>query len=918
MVRALHRRAWQAAVAAILLARCGATSCSCVEPLTGPFPEDKRTDQLVQARITPEGFSFIGQKLPTVVSAFMQTACDGATGMPCASGQTCRCPDGETCDSCPAANPACNLDNPKVCHNAPNADPKLGFRIPPSDGEDTDICTEEIGANYWNCIVYATLKTTQLVPATASTMDIRVVVDLSSPPDPNGIKIRYDPWWYFETNCTVYPHIENRTVTGKLTVGREPRTDRATFEVTSVDVPFSGDDITIDGGFSCDIADIGFVKDWIVGSFAGDLGTTLKDALNEALDPVRTQACTPYASGYQCPAKPGVWESLCYTDGKCHFTDGNEAPIPGLLGVEGQVDLAANLPSFLAGNGDVQFSVFAGGTREGGANAAHFSNNGLNVGLVGGANADDNPCVPPRNGGPINVSSFDFPATVAPANGGSASTYMVGMAAHDALLGEMLGEAYSAGLLCQEISSYRVGLINSGIVGLLLGEGDAMAALYNEPNPAPRPAIMELRPREPPEAQIGLGTTAPDPDDPTRTILDQPLLTLSVPNLDINIYVLVEDRYVRLVTLNVDLAVGLGLEINGQGQVHVIANPVDTWLREVRARNADALNQTEEEIAQAVPELLAAFLPQFAPDLDQTFDLPSMRGFELQRVRFKGMENGFGTTAFGHTRYEFLGVFADLAFDAAAANASTLRVQTVASLERMEIPTPAEMSVSNGAARKRIKAILRVDSAAPGNTPVEHSYRVDNGLWHPYRQGTELVVSDVELNLQGAHTIQVRSRVVDAPGTLDETPVIIPVLSDAEAPRLQVSRTDDTLRIIVWDRVAEPEDIHVRYRVNDIAWIDVDGETERSVDLDDVAADAFIEVEARDQAGHVALSTLGERAKKRPIMRTGEVGTLPVKDQASTTTRSSNGCSSTAVQHGLPTGVMVLALAALLVRRRRP
>ena len=52
-------RVWLTFGVVFALARCGGGGCACIQPLEGPFLEAKKNAQVVQARITPEGFSFV-------------------------------------------------------------------------------------------------------------------------------------------------------------------------------------------------------------------------------------------------------------------------------------------------------------------------------------------------------------------------------------------------------------------------------------------------------------------------------------------------------------------------------------------------------------------------------------------------------------------------------------------------------------------------------------------------------------------------------------------------------------------------------------------------------------------------------------------------------------------------------------------
>ncbi|MBI5493798.1 MAG: hypothetical protein HY904_02160 [Deltaproteobacteria bacterium] len=920
-------------VALLGVVRCsGGTGCSCLAPLEGPFPEDRKSRQVIQARVTPEGFSFIGQKVPTIVGAMVSTDCTGLSGVNCPAAYSCSCPTGQTCQSCAASNPFCTLANPKVClptNGQMPAAPTIGLRIPklgteePDPGADEvdeyDVCNSDTFLSWDNCQLYAKIKSATIRPKAGSTteLELTATIDLQTPDRPNGIRIRYEKnptWLWPQIRCTLYTRLSGntslpltKTVTGTLAVGRDARTDRMTLGVASLDIPIQGSDLAVEresgDEIECAVLDFDFVKDLLVGQLKGQIVDAARNAIDGVLEPLTTQACDPDLTTYQCPRLANGEQTVCVrSDKKCHFASGAQEPIPGLLGMEGSLDLSGAMPDLLTLPGSVQFTTYAGGTRASGTTSVYTAAGGLNVGLVGGAMAPQNPCVAPRNRSTSTIADFTWQSTVAPASGGPALPYHAGFVIHERLMEELLGEAYGGGLLCQELSSRKIGLINSGLIGLLLGEGTTVGELTMESRA--RPVIMELHPRGIPEAQYGLGTTALDPNDPTRTILDEPLLTLFVPDLDIDMYTLVDDRYIRLITLQLDLRIGLGLEINQQNQVHLIADPVDRWMTNVRVRNADILNQTPEAIAQAVPELLGAFLPQFAPSLDQVFDLPAMSGFVLDQVRFVGQKATGTNTAYDKPRYEFLGIFSNLGFDPTQASAERIVVETRAELAELVLPAPERMHASLGAAREHVAAVLSVDEKGPGGKLLEHSYRVDGGFWRPYRPGAVLRVADPELNLQGWHVVEVRSRLAGIPESLDPTPVEVPVLSDVEPPLLEASRTGRTLEITVVDRVSESERMTVEVTVPGGGSLSIPGAETRTLDLGpEVPEDARLVVTARDQAGHTARVELGRVVPELgPILR-------PVEDAAPVT--DAQGCSGAAA----PVEA-ALALLVLLLRRR--
>ena len=96
---------------------------------------------------------------------------------------------------------------------------------------------------------------------------------------------------------------------------------------------------------------------------------------------------------------------------------------------------------------------------------------------------------------------------------------------------------------------------------------------------------------------------------------------------------------------------------------------------------------------------------------------------------------------------------------------------------------------------------------------IELQYRVDNNLWHPFTEASELIVDDPSLRVPGEHRIEVRARFAGQPMSLDPTPSVIEIVIDEEAPFLELTGgPDDQLLVTVGDAVSEPEDIMLRYR----------------------------------------------------------------------------------------------------------
>jgi hypothetical protein len=171
-----------------------------------------------------------------------------------------------------------------------------------------------------------------------------------------------------------------------------------------------------------------------------------------------------------------------------------------------------------------------------------------------------------------------------------------------------------------------------------------------------------------------------------------------------------------------------------------------------------------------------------------------------------------------------------------------------------------------------------------------------------------LWLTDVELSLQGWHTVDVRSRVVGVPSTLDETGVQLRILSDVEPPVLNATRDGATLRVEVKDRVATPEEVTVRYRLAGQEWLVLDGGGVRTASVaSEIPPDALMDVEATDVAGHTSRVTLGTRAWVPAAAATARKVITPVAS-----TSDAEGCT----QAGSASLWAAAALLGLLRRRR--
>ena len=265
-----------------------------------------------------------------------------------------------------------------------------------------------------------------------------------------------------------------------------------------------------------------------------------------------------------------------------------------------------------------------------------------------------------------------------------------------------------------------------------------------------------------------------------------PLIDAVFADVEVGLYAVIEERWVRLLVAELDLRLALGLEILQSDEIGLAFDTGPNLLSNIRARDFELLAETETQVAEAIPVLVQLALPSLLGSLP-TFVLPppgQLAGFELRAVGSRGV-GGSGPD------FEQAAVFFDLArptpqpFERPAAdtNSTGWRVVGDGSDRRLEIG---------------------LEPSAEG--PYEAQYRIDGGLWNHFGRTPEqgLSIADPLLQVQGRHEIQVRVRWAGQPDTLDLTPLKLGVVIDDEDPVVRVRKVGvDRIEVDAFDVVSE-------------------------------------------------------------------------------------------------------------------
>lgn len=871
---------------------CGSCGGGPLNPIPGGFPAAAKIERVAQIRMTQRGLDFIEAQFQNLMQAYARMDCGAVTDPPCPTGFR-RLPGGQ-------ANPSsCDLAQGVCVESATGTPgPLLGFEIDRTVQSGATICRDDLAdPQRRRCFAWLRFEALQLGPMAPNHVQATITAQL----DTSEIPFRYDT---LGMDCVVRLNSAasggvTQDIVANATLGQwaaPSGTGGGQLQVTidSVDATIPDDDVDIGrdpvhGDFLdvalCGVANLGVVKNALIPRLTDSLAGLVGDEVNKAL-------------GWRC-GQPGdrACPSLtsCNADGFCEESDGSVVPVE--LGVEGRMDFAALLAGFTSGRpgeGDLSFVV-------GGNSAADA--NGLSISTLGGAEVvvPDPQCAtvlpsPRLRAGWVAPEALPTADQVDLNWDGTAETpYMLAAGISEAFLDQLIWTVYTTGLLCSSVSAYDLDLLNTGSLGLIL---PSLAQLTHSDRYPKNvfPAKLSLHPSGEPQITIGSGKVTNTNGNLT---LDEPLIRLEMNDLTIEFTALIEERWARLMTVRLDLAFAFGATVNAANEVELVLGDLAMAVSDVHVSNSELLAEDPAELEMSIPALLQIALPN-ASGIIPPFALPTaaeLGGFELTVLGIRGVPGAGG-------RYPNIGVYVDLGFDPSQVPNLSLAAETVAQIERVVVPTAAELAVTHPGGPVLPVVELALSGVAPEGQALEHQLRIDGGLWSPFFTGDHLRLARPEWLIQGHHHLEVRSRAVGAYRTLDPTPAYLDLVIDPEGPRVNVRRDDAAGGIYVeaWDVVSADR---LRYVL------------EVGADRTDVAPGAagFIPVAALGQGAPIQLAVFDEAGQvTRVQVEAGQVPSPGVSEGPREV--ADGGCRCVGSRPSL-SALGLLALVGLGLGRRR-
>ncbi|MCC7381799.1 MAG: hypothetical protein IT384_08215 [Deltaproteobacteria bacterium] len=869
---------------------CG--GCPGLDPIPGGFDPVARIDRAAEVRLTQSGLDFIGSEFSNLVSAYAEMKCGAAEPVPCPTDFRLGGQPRPT--ACSAASQTC------VHASTQAKEPVLGFEIDRAVQSGATVCRDDAAnPNRRQCFAWLRLEGLALRPVPPNSLEATINAQIYT----TAIPLRYDPLGMdclvtLDSNASGASQQEFVVTVeiGEWTPpsgndGRqlELRVTDLTSAIPDGDIEIVRDPVEggLDDILSCGLANLPAVKTALVGRLVGSLAAVIDDEISKVIG---RQCNRP--GNLPCPVG-----TQCNADNRCE-NPADQRVVPQQIGAEGRIDFAqqlAGIGSPTAGTGDMSFRV--GGT-------SGVDTSGANIGMLGGMEAAArDPGCSIASASPRTRSSFRPPSALPTAStvdldfdGTPERPFMLLGAASQPFLDQAIWTAYQSGLFCAAVSSYDVDLLNTGSLAVLM---PSLAQLtHSDRYPwSVWPARITVRPLAEPTIEIGEGRTS---GTPPNLSLESPLLTIRLTDLELRFTALIEERWVHLMTMTIDLALPVGLAATPTGEIQALIGDLDAAITRRRVTHSEILAESETDLADAIPTLVALVVPRLTGALGP-FNLPSaadLGGFEVTLLGARGIADGQGG-------FDHLGLYLDLGFDPAQAGNLSLAVDTRATIARIVVPSSEEMAANHPGGARRPRVDLSLEGHAPRGAEVEFQLRMDGGPWSPFFRAPMLSLERAELLLQGRHQIEVRGRLVGDARSLDPTPASVDVVIDTEPPRLEASLSAPELgvRVAAYDVVSEDR---VSFeRALDGRWSTLEPDPTGFAALPEILdADAEIRVAALDEQGN----------RREIVLRSGTRALTP---GANGELRDSGGCQCARGRAPAPLSALLIAAGAVWLGRRR-
>ena len=134
--------------------------------------------------------------------------------------------------------------------------------------------------------------------------------------------------------------------------------------------------------------------------------------------------------------------------------------------------------------------------------------------------------------------------------------------------------------------------------------------------------MFGLRPQAPPAIALGRNTF-------DGGAIAEPLLDVRLPGTEIDLYAMVDDQFVRILTIAADLHLPVGIDVDAEGGLLPVIGEASDSVSNISVKNSEALEESPDSLAEILPSLIEVALPVLGSSLG-SIDLPALGPLAIQ------------------------------------------------------------------------------------------------------------------------------------------------------------------------------------------------------------------------------------------------------------------------------------------------
>ncbi|MFN7133299.1 MAG: hypothetical protein ACK4N5_14570, partial [Myxococcales bacterium] len=379
-----------------------------------------------------------------------------------------------------------------------------------------------------------------------------------------------------------------------LKIDQEPVSKNLSVTVDEIRLPIVPADFAVSSN-NCNVTDYSPIQDALAG-----MGPSLVNAIQSDVQYYARQQfcleCDDYLDG--CPAG-----ATCNTTSNiCELPGGKCMAEP--MGIHGAVDLHALAPGNYSRAAGMELHVVAGQKSPVAGDPIVDPTTGANFRFYGGVVPPTVPpdCVPPGVPPVVEADRVDLDGEaqrLAPTLPALSQGFHLGISLSEALMTRLLQGAWAGGAFCIEASSALSSLISAESLSAVLPSIGVVA----DKN---APAMVQLRLKVAPRALAGAGEYGWDGNG--KWVLVKPLVIAELKELELSVYTVIEGRYARVLAVEADARLPLGIEqvpdnLGAPRLLPVVGN-LDGLAEKLTVTRNELLAEDEETVKNAVRTML--------------------------------------------------------------------------------------------------------------------------------------------------------------------------------------------------------------------------------------------------------------------------------------------------------------------------